>query len=196
MAKVPINIKKSTHQRMGEVAIPFKESEDDVINRALDALEKSESISDGFEISYQEEGSPLTEPALDPFGATDLRFTKVLGISIDGASEVDITWKGALKHLLVAAFASRPAFGAFKDVCNKFTNLDQGQKDANGWIYIEEIDASFLGMSANKTCEAIFSIAREFGFGVSIRIFWRSKQEAAHPGQKAWLILPGQVPPG
>lgn len=176
-----ITIKQSTFERLQNHARPLVDTTDMILNRALDALERREGPDP--------EETPVVDRLIDPRTLPDLKHTKILDASLAGQSIVKPNWNLLLERILTRAMKQLADFNKLRQICP--TNMVQGRKDDEGYRYLDEIDISFQGMSANDACGALVAVAQSLGIGLEITFMWRLKEEATHPGEKAQLCVPG-----
>lgn len=177
-----ITILQSTFERLQQHAKPLVDTTDTVVNRALDALEQRE----GYVVSRN--GLPIPERSIDPGTLPDLKHTKVLSASLAGGQVVKPNWNVLVDRILVHSMEQCGDFGELRKLCP--VNLVPGRKEDDGYRYLSEINISVQGLSANDACKALVIAAQSLGIELEITFMWRPKEDAACPGERAYLRLP------
>ena len=156
---------------------------DTIINRALDALEQRKGHT------AQEEGYAVPEREIDPHRLPSVRHTKILDASIAGKPIDNPNWNLLVRWMLVQAMERLRDFDRLNELNSE--NMIQGQKDDEGYSYIPESDISVQGLSADKACSALRTVAQSLNIELEIGFMWRRKVGATCPGEKARLRMPG-----
>lgn len=178
-----ITIEEVTFERLQRHAKPLVDTTDTVINRALDALEFGDDL-----MSSGGGRSSTTERRVDPQKLPDLKHTKVLDASLNGKRVTKPNWNLLFEKILICTKSSIVDFDELRKLCPM--NIVKGRKEDEGYRYLTEVNASFQGMSANDACAALVIAAQSLGIEVEIVFVWRTREGAAHPGEKARLYLP------
>lgn len=169
-----VELMTTTFTRMQKHAQPFIDTPDTIVNRALDALEKSLSPSSG--------GNDLAE--YDPASPPNLTHTRPKSIELENKPfPPELTyWNNLLTHLVRRA----AEMGKSPDEIKKLVavNAVVGNKAVNGYKYIEEAGVSVQGQDADGAWKAINSLATGLGLPLRVEFFWYDKPEAAQPGGK------------
>ena len=178
-----IQIAEPTFERLQSHAQPLIDTPDSVINRALDALER---------ISTTPTSPALPEPAtsertVDSLALPDLKHTKVLDAAIDGAAIARPNWNGLLDRLIVLAMKRLNDFQQLQRICP--VNMVEGRKEDEGYSFLAEAGISVQGQAANTACRSLVAIARSLHVSIEITFLWRAKEGAAHPGERARLVI-------
>ena len=180
-----IAIDPVTFERLQRHAKPFVDTPDIIINRALDALERSEGHP-GLS-----QNAKTVDQEIDPQALPDLTHTKILDASVAGQSIVKPNWNRLLEELLVRGMEQLGDFDMLRRMCP--ANMVKGCKVNEGYRYLSEVDISFQGMSANDACSALVTVARSLKIEIKIIFMWRpNKDGALYPGERAQLSLSGQ----
>ena len=173
-----------THERLGNQAQPF-ETEDAVINRALDALDQQVDIP---ALANSSDKDP--ERKIDPQRLPDLRFTKVLAATIGGKGVKRPKWNLLLQRMVrLAHERAKGNFNELNRLCP--TNMVPGEKANDGYHYLSDIDVSVQGQAANSAGQTIVTTAKILGIALSISFMWRNKEDATHPGERARIQTTG-----
>ena len=173
-----------THERLGNQAQPF-ETEDAVINRALDALDQQVDIPASANSSDKD-----PERKIDPQRLPDLRFTKVLAATIGGKDVKRPKWNLLLQRMVrLAHERAKGNFNELNRLCP--TNMVPGEKANDGYHYLSDINVSVQGQAANSAGQTIVTTAKTLGIALSISFMWRNKEDAPHPGERARIQTTG-----
>ena len=181
-----IAIERSTFERLQRHAKPFVDTPDTVVNRALDALERRKDSASTKDSTFS------GERRIDPQNLPNLRHTKILHASLDGSGVTKPNWNMLLERVLIRAMIRLADHDELRELCP--VNMVQGRKEDEGYRYLEEIDVSIQGMSANDACRALVVAAQSLAIQVEIVVMWRAKEGAAFPGEKARLHIAGGRP--
>lgn len=179
---VDISIQETTFERLQRHARPLLDTTDSVVNRALDALERLEGVSAATV------GRTEPERRIDPRRLPDLKHTKVLDAEIEGVTIPKPHWNLLLDTILIEAMRQVSDFSKLRQLCP--VNMVQQRKEDEGYKYLGEIGISVQGQDANAACRAVLTTAQALGLGVEIGFMWRPKDGAAHPGERARLVIP------
>ena len=179
-----IMIEEATFRRLQHHANPFVDTPDIVVNRALDALENRQ------ENSAQEQNYAISEREIDLNRIPNLTHTKVLDASIEGEPIDRPNWNLLLGRILVQAMKHLGDLENLKKLCS--VHMVKGPKDDEGYRHLSEIGISFQGLPAREACNALVMVAQSLGIELEIGFMWRHKKDAAFPGEKARLKVPGQ----
>lgn len=184
-----ITIEQTTFERLQRYAVPFVDTPDMVIVRALDALD---GLSAG-EAQEHRSGADA-EQRIDPRALPRLTHTKVLEAAIDGEPVAKPNWNLLLDQMLRRAKARVGSFEKLRQVCP--VNMVEGRKEDEGYGYLSDIGVSVQGQDANGACRATVLAAQALNIGLEIGFMWRLKEAAAFPGERARIRVPGgQQPP-
>ena len=183
-----IRVDDLTYERLGSHAFPF-ETENQVINRALDALDKQADT-----LSPTSGSGMGSERWIDPLRLPDMMFTKVLDATIQGKVVTRPNWNRLL--LRIVRLANEHAKD-FEELTRLFpiTNMVSGRKVDQGYRYLSDINVSVQGQSAYSACSTIVMTAQKLDIALDIGFMWRDKEEAAHPGDRARIQTAGSTAP-
>ena len=175
-------VSQSTFERLQQHARPLVDTIDMVVNRALDALENSETIvSDDSSSSHYGR-------LIDPLNLPNLTHTKVLNAVLGEELIAKPNWNSLVGQILTRAMMEISEIDELQKFCP--VNIAQGRAQQNGFRYIPEFDVSFQGMPANEACRALVVIADKLELKCEIIFMWRHKSDAENPGERACLKLP------
>ena len=183
-----VTLEQATFERLQLHAKPLVDTIDTVVNRALDALERDIPIPPS---------QPLRQPAMVPEREFDWRtppdvsHTRLSDAVLQGQRIDRPNWILLLKQMLMLAMERVSDFDAVRSICP--VNMVRGRKDDEGYRYLSDIDLSFQGASANDSLRALVTVARGLGVEFEIGFSWRQKENAAYPGEKARLKVPGRA---
>ena len=178
-----IPIEQSTFERLQQHARPLVDTTDTVVNRALDALEHRV----GHPVPG--DGPSVAVRQIDPRNLPNLTHTKVLDASLDGKLVVKPKWNLLLDRVLIRAMKQLANLDELRKHCP--ANMVQGRKEDEGYRYLAGIDVSVQGLAANDASRALVAAAQSLRIELEITFMWRPKEDAAYPGEKARLTLPG-----
>ena len=178
-----VTIEQSTFERLQRHARPLVDTTDLVVNRALDALEEREAHLAGGEVHA------VSERRIDPRILPNLTHTKVLDAWLEGETIAKPNWNLLLDEMLIRVTKRVSDFDKVRKLCP--VNMVRGRKEDEGYGYLSEIDVSVQGLDANAACRTLVMAAQGLGIGLEIGFMWRHREGAAHPGEKARLIVPG-----
>jgi hypothetical protein len=122
---------------------------------------------------------------LSPDSHADLTHTRLLSATVDGRPIHRPKWNGLLDHLHILA---RQRLGSF-DTLRRASgaNIREGRYEEDGYRYLPEADLSIQGVDANLACDHSLTLARALKTPIQLRVEWRKKEGAAHPGEEATI---------
>lgn len=179
MLNVPLA--PETIARLKKFAEPLVDNYDTVIIRALDALEAANSNTPAKEGAIR---------ALNPAKPPNLAYTTVHSIIFNGKRfpPAETYWN----HLLLAVI--REAGKTFPPkkldelvICNHV----MGQKEDNGYKYLEDAGISVQGQDANGAWKTIAHILFELKMPLEIEFSWQDNPKAVAPGEHAKFSISG-----
>lgn len=132
------------------------------------------------------------EPAqnvFDALNAPDLTHTKLLSTVVNGRALRAPSWNSLLDEVVVNAAKQMDDFETL--TANTLANVVRGQKTDEGYHYLQEIDVSVQGQSANDAWRAAASLALQTGQGLEVRFVWREKKGAQRPGESGSFLIEG-----
>lgn len=178
-----IDIPESTFARLQKHARPFVDTPASVIERALDALERT-----GPKPATETPTAGASDKLLEfpANSAPNLTHTRVLAASFEGHS-VQPKWNALLRHVHEVAFRRAGSFEALSKMT--VARLHKGTKTEEGFQPLGGLGFSIQGVAANDAWRAILHLARALGSPVEVEFEWRAKEDAQHPGRRgrmAW----------
>ncbi len=174
-------IEQSTYERLQRHAVPFSDTPESVILRALDALEAEAPLP-------AEAGqAPAAERRVNASDLPDLTHTKVLYARIAEADVVKPNWNRIVEDLICRAAAQGQTFQTLRQRCP--ANLFDGRKTTEGYRYLPSANVSIQGQDANAACRSAVSLAKALGLPLTVAFMWRQKEAAAYPGEHGRLMV-------
>ena len=164
--------------RLQKHAKPFVDSVDDVIHKALDALESlNPSVSAG----------PSGPKVFSPDKFPDFTWAKPISITINGTS-VKPEWNVLLIKMIEAAAASGLDAKAVKSLLHIPSHV--GKHEGPGFRFVETAGLSVQGQSAQRAWDQAIRIAKHIGAEVDIEWEWYDNPKAQEPGRRGTLSFP------
>lgn len=167
-----ISLSENLFTRLQRHAVPFVDTPESVIARALDALEVG-----GKAPAPGREGPRHFNPAAPP----NLSFTTPRKIILNGHTfpKDDRYWNTLL-------FACIKEAGVQGCPAQKIADMlviphSLGQKDGNGYVYIEEAGISVQGQSSNRAWKQAQIVASALNFSLEVEFVWQNTEKAAIP---------------
>ena len=175
-----IKIKQSTYERLEQYQTFEYSTVDQVINRALDALDK-----------YEEKKVKKIQHVINPKLLPDLRFTKILNASVGGEIVLKPNWIKVFRKYLIFAENQCGSVNELVRTCRSVNvYLELGDKNDGVYSHFAKLDVSIPPMSANSCCEALVLVAQKFSIEFDIEFQWKYKRAAKHPGEIRQLNFP------
>lgn len=181
-----ITISSATFKRLQSHAEPLVDTEETVINRALDALEQLPTQPVDVD-----DPTPVTELQFDPSQLPDMTHTKILDAAVAGTGGQKPHWNDLLKMMVRSAVANGRTFDEIRQLCS--INMVSGQKGNQKYCYLSDIDISLRNQNANTACQALVTLAQNLGIALDIVFEWRDKEGAAYSRQRGRLRIPGSA---
>ena len=185
MPKRTIEIEQSTFERLKSFAIPLEDTNDSVLNRALDALERQTHDP------VTEEEIDDDEYLIDFRQLPNLKHTKVLEASLAGQRIANPSWNRLLDLTIVGGMQRLRNFYELSRICR--IGMVRGREVRKGYRYIGEVDISVQGQNSNSACNAMVAVAEQLGIELEVKFMWRDKRDAEHPGARAKLNVPADL---
>lgn len=215
-----ITIHDATFARLQRHAKPLIDTPDSVVNRALDALERTATqiVPESGPVETEcpspliDTSDSVVDPTLDAPGtaATQSDFRSgPLGTErlIDPWKPDDVTHTKVLEASISGRRLAKANWNALVDELLRLArkhvssveelrilcpaNMVAGRKEDDGYSYLPDINLSVQGQDANAACRNSVAIAKEVGIELDVRFMWRHKRGAAHPGERGRLTIPG-----
>lgn len=181
-----VTIEEATFERLQKHARPLVDTTDTVINAALDALEQQAGVP-----VLANKLSADSERRIDARHLPNLTHTKVLDAAIDGSVIARPNWNLLLDEMLRRAMERVGTFEKVSKLCP--VNMVSGRKEDEGYCYLSDIDVSVQGQDSNAACRTVVTAAQGLGMALDIGFMWRPKEGAAHPGERARLLVAGST---
>lgn len=172
-----IMVKNDDYRRLQELAGIFEVQ--DVVTKVLD--EYLDNYTKPDYISKDEQAKIYTFD-----GVPSLSHAKFISGSFANVAASQSSWKGMM---IVALETSFKRIGDVKKLQRiSQANITQGEKNDDGYHFLENTGFSFQGLSAVYAAKCIHALAKELNESVEIEFRWRQKDEAALPGQAGKLV--------
>ena len=173
-----IEVNDDTFARLQKSAVPFVDSPETVINKAMDVYER--------DLSVRANGGPKpARSAIEPkqFSANsppNLTHTKVLSVKLNGKQLREARWNA----LLLEAIRLAKAKARTNDELRRLVpvNFVHGKKEDDGYHFVADLDLSVQGQDANSAWKGACHIARQLATPIEAEFMWRAKDGAAYPG--------------
>ena len=180
-----IEISEELFTRLQNLATPFVDTPESVIERALTHLENvklKQPVDKASKPRITDDRRIYTSYAELP----SVKHTKPKSVSIDGVEHIDSTWSGINQWLHTRAVA---LVGVDEMLSISKANIKKGMKEENGFDYIPKIGCSMQRSDASTTLRQICYLAQALDFNVSLSFEWKDHTEAAYPTESASLEL-------
>lgn len=167
--------------RLQKNAEPFVDTIDDVISRALDALESAKA---GL-VMAGTSGVRVFNPAAMP----SLTYTTPTLLSLNEVPIMkEVYWNTLMNESIRAAgkqgLSPELILGLMK------VPAKIGEFEGPGYKYIKEAGISVQGQNANKAWQQTYVIADALGFTVEAKWVWQDKDKAHLPNESGSLKMP------
>jgi hypothetical protein len=163
------------------VTEPFEQTRESIIKDLIDAELERRIIKH----SASPTNSDNEAIRLDPNAPGSLFHSKIISASINGKEMHKPKWNGIREQMHVIALKHLGSFEALQKASG--ARLRQGRYEAEGFKYVPEGDYSIQGVDANWCWEHTLQLAKVLECSVHLRIIWRDKDGAAHPGRTGLL---------
>lgn len=208
-----VNISKSTFKRLQKASEPLVDTIDDVILKALDALDSSRARKAGTSENGMAEASarpetifdsgPLgkkrgrrkprvrstcnevSERTIDPDNPGGVTHTKIREACLDGRTVVRPRWNRLLDELILRALREGGDFDEVRRLAR--SKMVRGRKLDQGFVHYPDLDVSMQRRDADTACRGIAALARHLGAEIDIGFEWREKEGSRHPGDRGRL---------
>lgn len=180
-----IEISEELFARLQKLAIPFIDTPETVIEKAISLLEGSGNVHKSAPNKTPKQ--ILSIRTYKSYEALpSVKHTKPKSVVIDGVEFTDSKWSGVNHWVHTRAAA---ILGIDELVSLSKANIKKGMKEENGFDYLPKIGCSIQRSDASTTLRQICHLAKELDFNVSIFFEWKEHEEAAYPGESACLEL-------
>ena len=171
------NISDDLFARLQTHAVPLVDTIDDVISRALDALETKLKVSGKNSVPASGSDAKTFSPSSPP----SLKHTVPRSISVDGANvEKDIYWNTLLLEVIRAA--GERGNSAEKILSQMRTPAKAGNYAGPGYRFVKEAGLSFQQLNSDRAWKEAYRLASKFGIPIAVRWIWLEKDNAHMPG--------------
>lgn len=172
--------------RIQNNAIPLVDGLEDVISRALDALEsmKQPPTTTGIALA-----SSSSAKAFDPASAPSLTYATLLSLSISGKEQTGVYWSTLMNDVIREAGKKGVApkeIMSWMDV-----PAEIGKSDHYSYTYIPEANISVQGQNANRAWAQAHKIAKEIELPIGVTWVWQDKDKAHMPGVRGAMKFNG-----
>ena len=179
-----IRISDATYEKLGAIAVPFRDTPESVIERLLDEYSRVNG-----KLRSEEEGQAQGGfSSLDPDLPGSLSHTKIRQATFDGEKISRPNWNTLVRFAHKVGLRKLGSYDELRTVAT--ANVVKGEYEDDGFTYLSDADMSIQGLSADSAWESSLNLARSLGVPIEVELEWRNKPEATHPGEKgilAWL---------
>lgn len=180
-----IEISEELFTRLQKLAVPFVDTPETVIEKAISMLEGT-SITDKNVSNNQARQKHSIKTYKSYEALPSVKHTKPKSVVIDGVEFTDSKWSGVNHWVHTRAAA---IVGIDELISLSKANIKRGIKEENGFDYLPKIGCSIQRSDASTTLRQICHLAKELDFNVSIFFEWKDHEEAAYPAESACLEL-------
>jgi hypothetical protein len=179
-----IELSEATFARLQQHAVPFIDTPEIVIIRALDALEAGDE-------EPRTPKSDVTSRTFNPAAAPNLSHTSPRKVSIAGEllPKAETYWNPIMYAVIVAAAEKGTSSEDLMDLLT--CNAVHGEKEDNGFRYLPEAGISVQGQDANSAWKQTHRIASSIGIEVEVTFIWQDNPKAAMPGTVGSMYVEG-----
>lgn len=183
-----IQISTDTLELLKRCAEPL-EDVDKVIIKLAKAYESQKNNGRRTNIvsKYEATSNDIDAKIYNATSPPNLTFTKLVSAKLDGTMLVKPNWAGLLHWAIRKAKQHAKNDNDLRRLIT--VNFVPGQKEGDGFKYLEDVDLSIQGQDTNAAWRGIHHIAQQLKLGVDVAFIWRHKPNAAHPGETGRLII-------
>lgn len=177
-----IDITSAAMEYLKSLAEPFVDTPASVLDRIIDQHRK---------IGTAAVNVPTSSPARSQFkieSLPPLLHSKIEAATIDGKPVSRPKWSVMVEEMVRAAAFRRNGGSQIAAAMNANTVLKE--RTDTGFVFVKEAGLSFQKMDANRSCNTVLSISRQFEVPVSIDFFWRDDPNAHSPGASGRIVGP------
>jgi hypothetical protein len=163
--------------RLQTHAVPLVDTIDDVISRALDALEAKVGASGAGGVAPPTDEAKVFNSASPP----SLKHTVPRSMSVDGVDiKKDVYWNTLLLEVIRAA--GKRGNSPEKILAQMRTPAKAGNHSGPGYRLVKEAGLSFQQLNSDRAWNEAYRLASKFGIPISVRWVWLEKDKAHMPG--------------
>ena len=170
-----ISVSDPLFARLQKHAIPFLDTPETVITRAVDALEAGREPS-----AVEGDGRRDFNPAAPP----NLAFTTPTKIVLEGKvlEKSNTYWN----NLMVACIRKAAEDGVIPSELSALMVIPHaiGRKEGGGYFFIEDAGVSVQGQSANGAWKQVYRIVSAKKYSLDVEFFWQNEEKASMPNAK------------
>ena len=179
-----IEIQKSTYKRLVSHIEDFRDTEDSVINKALNALEKQEKE----ELRIQKtQNKPATQLQFNPNQIPNTFHSKLVSMKIDGVLSHAQNWVDLLDAFVKIAIGRGLSSLELK---RRYTiNLVKNPQNQKTFRFVPAFGAWIQRLSSIYIVEKVQKMANDFNLELEIEVKWFEKSKAQFPGCNAKIKI-------
>lgn len=106
----------------------------------------------------------------EEFLNADLTHSTIIYVKLDNDDNLPLSYKGILNKIMRRLTARR-----FKNISLFRTRIRDGEYHDNGYYYIEELNISYIGLSANDCKREIINIIDNLDINFEIKIYHNNR---------------------
>jgi len=182
MSPPSINISQSLYDGLKTVADPFQDTTPEaVIQKLLDFYRQTAS---GSVSNVPAAPKPLNAAMIfPPDGPPDLRFTKLVSVSLDGKpmAKSMLYWNSIMFELVQIAIGKLSPNDLRQAIVVNFVE-GEGAKE-KGYRFFPDAGLSVQGQDANQAWAATAHLAKILHMNLDVVMKWEVNDKAAYPGQ-------------
>lgn len=168
-----VDLNDGNFERCQKHAVPLVDTINDVIARALDALDEIDDI-------------PIPKPSgsakvYDPASPPNLLHTVPRFMSVEGVEILkERYWSTLLAEIIKAAGKQGASPGEI--VSTLQTPAAKGKSTGAGYQFVPEAGVSFQQLNSSRTWKECYRLAKRWDVPVEVRWIWLEKEGAFAPG--------------
>ena len=179
-----IEIQKSTYKRLVSHIEDFSETEDSVINKALNALEKQKKKKTSIK---KTQNISTTQLQFNPNKIPNTFHSKLVNMKIDGVKTHAQNWVDLLNAFVKIAIDQGLSSHELK---RRYTiNLVKNPQNQSSYRFAPEFGAWIQRLSSVHIVEKVQNMAKDFNIEVEIEVKWFEKSKAQFPGCNARIKI-------
>jgi hypothetical protein len=178
-----INVSTSVFEQLKDLAEPFIDTPETVINRLIEHYHKTRDQSKPSKPTGSDNNGLMHFPIDSP---PQLKFTRVMSIALDGAPlGKQLLYWNALLFEVVQRASKKLTPEKLRQAL--LVNYVDGEKSDSGYRYIPEAGLSVQGQDSNYAWKATAGLLKAAGMTIDIVFQWEPKDQAAYPGKTAHM---------